>query len=926
MRSLAVLLLRRHLRLARGATLVVALVSVLAAGVATTAARAIAGMQSSQVAHVAGQMTPQSRDLTAGSSLVPAQVVPVEDRSFLPPDVEPALPAEPGWEEYLDGMRRARDDQPAPLRDVLGEPDFVVWNEAAGVAAGPASEIEVPRAVLSFAPGLGDSVRLVEGTWPGPTPVAVRPGETVLDGPLQVVVTTAGADVLDWELGGVYAGSYDVEVVGIVEPVDAGADVWAHRPYAPEPVLAVDFDRGDVATVAVYGAPAMAEPMTTRRTRTTLWFDTDVGTVEPGAVATLAAQLRGFTSRPVQVVAGDGLTPLLRSDLEGVLSQVLAARAGTDAILAVLVSGPLGALAAVMVLAARLVVERRRSALGLLVARGATGIGVRSLMAAEGLVVSVPAAAAGLALGLVLLPGPVTTTQVLLAAAAGLAPGVAAALSTVPGSLRTERVDAGAPRRSRARLVVDLLAVGLAALTTALLLSRGAITGSPTGTTTGAAAVPLDEPAVDPLLAVAPLLVSLAGALVVVRLTPPFARAAERMLARRRDLVPFLGAARATRAPAGGVVPALALVLGVAVAASSSVVLATLDHGIETHAHRTLGADLRLTGPVMNDATVGELRQVDGVREVATVERLARAGELTRRLGMPGDDVAVLAADTAALARVQADVPGGQPGIARLGAAGQVAGEPLPVAVHAMGQAAAGAELVLEVPGADTPVRVVSVIGTVPGVASDLPFVLVDAAAVPDLLEQPVEPRTALVSLEPDADPAEVAADVANVVPGVQTQDRAATARAVLSTPSAAGLERAAVLATALAAVLCVVAVVLMLVLATPERSRLLGVLRSMGLRRSEARGIVAWEVVPWAVAALVGGVALGVAVPALVLATVDLGPLVGGGGTPPLVVDPLLVALGVGGLVLVLAVGVAVATVLGRRGSTASALRGTPE
>src|SRR5690606_787505 len=150
---------------------------------------------------------------------------------------------------------------------------------------------------------------------------------TVLDGPLQVVVTTAGADVLDWELGGVYAGSYDVEVVGIVEPVDAGADVWAHRPYAPDPVLAVDFDRGDVATVAVYGAPAMAGPATSCRTRSTLCSDTGVGTGEPGAVATLPAQLRGCTSRPVQVVAGDGRTPLLRSDLEGVLSQVLAARA-----------------------------------------------------------------------------------------------------------------------------------------------------------------------------------------------------------------------------------------------------------------------------------------------------------------------------------------------------------------------------------------------------------------------------------------------------------------------------------------------------------------------------------------------------------------------------------------------------------------------
>src|SRR5690606_14282295 len=131
------------------------------------------------------------------------------------------------------------------------------------------------------------------------------------------------------------------------------------------------------------------------------------------------------THSSLEVVPGDPVRLQPRTELAGVLDDVLGERAGNDAILAVLVVGPLGAVAAVMVLAARLVVDRRRSALAVLRARGMTGLQVRALTAVEGLVVSVPAALAGLGAGLLAWPGAVTVPQVLLTLAAALAPAVA---------------------------------------------------------------------------------------------------------------------------------------------------------------------------------------------------------------------------------------------------------------------------------------------------------------------------------------------------------------------------------------------------------------------------------------------------------------------------------------------------------------------
>ena len=128
--------------------------------------------------------------------------------------------------------------------------------------------------------------------------------------------------------------------------------------------------------------------------------------------------------------------------------------------------------------------------------------------------------------------------------------------------------------------------------------------------------------------------------------------------------------------------------------------------------------------------------------------------------------------------------------------------------------------------------------------------------------------------------------------------------------------------ALAVAVALSVVALLLVAGVSRDARSRVIALLRSMGLDRARSRGVVAWEFVPLGVTALVGGVALGAVLPLLVVTSIDLRPFTGGGGQPSIAVDPVLC----GPLIAVVVVALALAVVGGgasaRTPSMATVLR----
>ena len=111
-----------------------------------------------------------------------------------------------------------------------------------------------------------------------------------------------------------------------------------------------------------------------------------------------------------------------------------------------------------------------------------------------------------------------------------------------------------------------------------------------------------------------------------------------------------------------------------------------------------------------------------------------------------------------------------------------------------------------------------------------------------------------------------------------------------------------------------------------PARERLLALLRTLGLSRSQSRGITGWEIGPTAIVAIVTGCILGAALPLIVLAGVDLRPFTGGVMQPVITLDPELLGIVIGGFVLLVVVATAIAMAAARRVSLARTLRTSEE
>src|SRR5690606_13315057 len=95
-----------------------------------------------------------------------------------------------------------------------------------------------------------------------------------------------------------------------------------------------------------------------------------------------------------------------------------------------------------------------------------------------------------------------------------------------------------------------------------------------------------------------------------------------------------------------------------------------------------------------------------------------------------------------------------------------------------------------------------------------------------------------------------------------------------------------------------------------------------LGLSPRQARSIAAWETGPIAITALLAGTVLGLALPLVVLGSVDVRPFVGGLVQPAISIDPVLLAIIVAGFTAVVLTAVVAAVFVARRTNPAAALR----
>ncbi|HET9455793.1 MAG TPA: FtsX-like permease family protein [Candidatus Limnocylindrales bacterium] len=301
-----------------------------------------------------------------------------------------------------------------------------------------------------------------------------------------------------------------------------------------------------------------------------------------------------------------------------------------------------------IVLVAGMLIERRRVESALLRSRGASTLHLAAMAFGEALLLAIPAAivAPWLAVWVVQLlgsVGPLAEARIVSTATVDtgvmLVAGVAAFACVLALTLPS-LVGGGDPAGVRARLArqvgrtfatrigVDFVLVVVAAIGLWQLRLYGSpLTENARGTL-----------GFDPLLVAAPGIGLLAGGIVATRLVPRLAEIAERVLDRRRGLVPAIGSRQLARRPLRYTRSALLLMLAAALGTFAASDAATWQRSQADQATYQVAADVRVgfddlalpswaVGPAIRSfAGVTDARPI--VRGTVDVGRAVRSGQL----------------------------------------------------------------------------------------------------------------------------------------------------------------------------------------------------------------------------------------------------------------------------------------------------------
>ncbi|MEF3403386.1 FtsX-like permease family protein [Agromyces sp. CCNWLW203] len=902
-------LLRRQFFAGPVASIMLALLVTAGALLATAVPRAVAAMHTAALEQSLAEFPAREIDVLTSSRNLP-ELGASSGGTSLDPEIDAV------WGAQEQRMLDIRDDMPGLLARVTGEPlTALVAGPTKASVPGAASGSTSYQLFTAFDPRIREHIALTGGEWP-----ATLTGPVPGDSPLEIVLADAVAEEMEWELGedrSIPIGTtpHDVRLVGTFAATDADDGFWTHLPQvALEPSVA--YTPGGYIEITGLG---FADPVSWTAlqesnlpTSMDAWFPTMPDRIRAAESAELVTQLGEFTSRVF--VLGSGSWEYwfatvgevaFTSGLTDALNEAAAAASASDAVLATIASGPIGVMVAVLVLGARVVFERRRTGLELAAARGASPGQLRGILALEGLAIGVPAAIVGGLLGSLLVAADAGAGGWAVAALFALVPAVLL-VAAEPGlsPLRRARADLGRPSSGRLRWMAELLVAVLAITAVVLLYRRGLATSA---AATG----------VDPLLAAVPLLLSLLACLVVLRVYPIPLAMLVRRTARRVGLVPFLGSARALRDPSAGLVPVLAVVVGVSVAVFSSVLLGTVQSGVERAADAQVGADAAVGGTPFTLEQLGDFEAVPGVAAIAPVYS-AKATKVTADGRSRSSTLIVI--DTEEMRQVQQGRDGATPLPAGLDANDA---DDVPVLLSkTVADFVSGADTAeLDGEGFDS-------LGVVDGRTAFSPrsnWVLMDAANAKPFTATLV-PRTVLVRFD-DGTSAAAAEEITTALAAIAGDDAVIVTPDELlaelrERPTTQGLVISLVVAIVLASLLTALAIVLTLVVGRPARDRLLPLLSTLGLGRRGERALVAWEIGPVALIALVAGALLGVALPFVVLAGIDLRAFTDGDAQPAVTLDPWLIAAVLAGSVLVTVAAVAVASRIDGSVNAARAMR----
>lgn len=622
-------------------------------------------------------------------------------------------------------------------------------------------------------------------------------------------------------------------------------------------------------------------------------YAVDPALVDAATSGTVSDAVTQVRADPTALSHAAGGSVMVSTSLGDVLDAVGGRLAAARAQQSVLVLGLSGVGALVLVLASQLLVSRRAPFLLAERARGASlaSVVVRALL--ESVPLALLAGAAGVLVAGIVLPrgGSSWSAAVALVAVAGLAPAAVAALQvrTAYAGRRTpaNRADRErlASRRRVRRIVAEATVVAIAAGAVVSVRRRGLAQ-----TTTGD---------VDLLLAATPLLVAAAATLVVVRLLPPLLRATSARARRGRGLVAVVATARASAA-SGTALPLLTLTVAVGLVVFCGTTVLTVDAGQRVAADARVGADVRIEGDLRTQ-DVDELRGRPGVTAVAGIAVLG-ARSLGTNSGTTADVVLV---DADALADVER-AHGRTGDDLTLLTSGDPAHPPTLVSASIEHVTSLVTPELLTNGGALT-LDVVGTAGDVPRVQSDgsgAPVdgrVLVDRATFDAAQGAPTDPTTILV----DGPGAIAAAAALEDRAGVTVTSRDDWLDQWRDSPLNRDLVLLLLGTSVALAAYAALALVLMVAATSRERGRALSALRTLGLDPRTASALTFAELLPVAVAAVVGGTVIGLLIPWLTSGALGLELATGGFGPPALRVGwgPIVGAVAVVAVALVVTV-----------------------
>ncbi|HEY1532214.1 MAG TPA: ABC transporter permease [Galbitalea sp.] len=801
--------------------------------------------------------------------------------------------------ELDTAFTEGRSRLPQPLRSATGAAQWVVQTDT------------IPTTLVNGSPGLlglrltADEyylsrVRIVAGAAPAVWGGNDAGAPSVADqAPIDILLSTTAAKSLHVGVGDI-VGSRNVDgipspsyrVTGLFEPKAPAAQFWRQNP-SLVPAFLVKPDRGP----SYLAGAAFINPLSLGRLGQTfanasisLYYPVSATTTDGADADALRSQLSAVLSEGISLPGGESRGMSITT---GSVTAVIAAQQRDQVLsgfLALLASAPLGVTLAVLGLGVQAVIRSRRRDIALTIARGAKESQVRAVVAVEGLVLAVPGVAVVTLLATLLLPTRPDPSDFILPGLVAIAPAVLFAALAIPRD-----ADYAQARRARQLRIIAEIAVLLLAVLALFLLARRGLAQS-------SAAV-----GIDPLLVATPLLLSVSVGILVLRGYPIPLLAARRRAIRARGLAGFVGSIRATRSPTVGLVGVLALVVGISIAIFSTVMLSTFDGSTIRAAQESVGADVRADAAAFTPTERSAVVAVPGVTAVAGVEHLDPRS--FRGMGVI-DTVNVMVAQTSALRSLR-------PGLAS-GLNAETDGR-IPVIVSS--------DLAAEVHGhADetldgVPVRIAGILPADSKLGLQHSWMLVDSAFAkrftvvftPDLLLIKAQPA----SLDGIRD------RVARVAgPGATVSTVASVADARRAEPAVAGVRLAVLLGALISVLLCTIALVLSTIVAGRARARTAGILRTLGLPSRSLRVLVAWELVPVVLVAVIAGTILGALLPFLLTAAVDLRPFTGDDTRPVPLFDFGLVGIVLAAFCVVVAIVGFVAVAAGERLNPSTALK----